>query len=419
VLYGFGIQPGGAHREAGAMHEALADYFAAAFTGDPAIGEWEYLTFPAGVTRVDQPAPPWDFAHYDQVAYNGGAASTVWGNSMILSSGLWDLRRSIGAASDSLVLESLALLPSVPTWAQFANALLEADLERHGERYSASIVAALLARQIRGTAVVGITGPNELEPKVVGTFTATPCCGGLVGSYHGRVRCWQRGVPTGDWRDVGDGPTLNLALIEDSELALTVMSPWGDVLTTSRFVGVRLPQLTILGPDRIVQHTPGTWSAQVVAVGPATVNWKRQWRRPGFGPDPLGDGSQRSFVADTSFDLTVTLTDGLGRSIVERLAVQTYLDHPPPPPAAPLVVRVTVVPGSREVETSFALRNSSALRAVVYDVRGRVRLPVWDGPASAGEHVIRWDDSELEPGIYFLRVEAGTHGHVVRFVVVR
>src|SRR5262249_49873022 len=124
LLYGLGILPGGPKNEAGAIHEGLADYFAAALTGAPAIGEWEYLRSPAGVTRVDQPAPPWDVDHFDRVSYGGAPPGTGWANGMILSSALWDLRGRIDAAADSLVLESLAYLPTVPTWGQLANALL-------------------------------------------------------------------------------------------------------------------------------------------------------------------------------------------------------------------------------------------------------------------------------------------------------
>ena len=154
VLYGFGVQPGGVHREASALHEGLADYFTAALTNDPAIAEWAYLVFPTGVTRVDQPAPPWDYAHYDQLAFGGGSASTSWGNSMILSSGLWDLRGQIGAAADSLVLESLAYLPTVPDWSQFANAMLQADLDHHGGRFSSAIVQQFVHRKILADATV-------------------------------------------------------------------------------------------------------------------------------------------------------------------------------------------------------------------------------------------------------------------------
>ena len=154
VLYGFGIQPGGPHREANALHEGLADYFTAALTGDPAIGEWAYLTFPDGVTRLDQLAPPWDYAHYDRVAYGGGGLSSPWANGMILGSGLWDLRRQIGAASDSIVLESLVYLPTVPDWSQFANAMLQADLDHHGGRFSNAIVQQFVHRKIIGDAAV-------------------------------------------------------------------------------------------------------------------------------------------------------------------------------------------------------------------------------------------------------------------------
>src|SRR6185503_3802383 len=99
------------------------------------IGEWAYITFPNGVTRLDRPCPPWDKAHYDQVAFGGGGPSSPWANGMILGSALWDLRLRIGASSDSLVLESLVYLPTWPTWAQFANAMYLADRDHHGGRF--------------------------------------------------------------------------------------------------------------------------------------------------------------------------------------------------------------------------------------------------------------------------------------------
>ena len=49
-------------------------------------------------------------ANYDKLAFAGAPASTSWANGMILSSALWDLRGAIGAAADSLVLESMDYL---------------------------------------------------------------------------------------------------------------------------------------------------------------------------------------------------------------------------------------------------------------------------------------------------------------------
>ncbi|MEY4374217.1 MAG: hypothetical protein RL760_383, partial [Candidatus Eisenbacteria bacterium] len=127
MIYDHGILSTGPNREAGALHEGLADYFAAVLTQDVRIGEWLYPNFPQGATRVDQPLPLWSVANYDHVAFAGGDAASVWGNGMILSSALWDLRHALGATADSLALEALAYLPSQPTWVMFGNALLQAD----------------------------------------------------------------------------------------------------------------------------------------------------------------------------------------------------------------------------------------------------------------------------------------------------
>ena len=189
MLYGFGVQPGGVRGEASALHEGLADYFAAAITNDPAIGEWAYLVFPNGVTRVDQPAPPWDYAHYDHVAFGGGGASSSWGNSMILSSGLWDLRSQVGAASDSLVLESLAYLPTVPDWSQFANAMLQADIDHHDGHYSAAIVQQFVHRKILGDSTVSgwaVGASGSIIKSVDGGntwFLSTPTAATLEGLH--------------------------------------------------------------------------------------------------------------------------------------------------------------------------------------------------------------------------------------------
>jgi hypothetical protein len=419
VIYGFGVLPTGPHREAAALHEGLADYFSCALTGDPVVGEWLYLTFPNGCTRLDQPAPPWDYDHFDQVGFGGGLVSSAWGNGMILSSGLWDLRQGIGASADSLVLESLAELPTTPIWSQFANAVLQADQDHHGGRFASAIVAAFGRRHIRGAATAAITGPSSLAPGAEAEFAAAPCCGGLVGSNHWRVREWCRGAPCEDWRDAGDGARLQIAFDLDAELELTVRTPWGDTLTASRFVGVRPPELDVEGPRRVPQREPATWRARVVAMGPASVRWTRQSRRPRSAPEPLGSGAEQSFAPDTSLDLVATLTDGLGRTAAQHLAVETFVDHPPPLSTGVLRMSQSLDAGARHAETRFELTRATPLKLSVYDVRGRLRVTLWDGPATRGTHAVRWDASGLEPGVYFLRLLAEPSGLLERFVVLR
>ncbi len=419
VLYGAGVLPGGDRREAGALHEALADYYAAALTGDAGIGEWLYLPFPLGATRVDQPMDPWHARNYDRLSFGGAPPTSVWANGMILSAALWDLRLDLGSTCDSLVLESLTYLPSVPTWAQFANALLQADQDHHGGRRRDAIVQVLSARGIRGAAVAGIAGPTTLAPGETGDFLAVPCCGGALATYHWRTRAWCRGVPCGEWQDRGAGPELRLAFEEDSELVLEVTSPWGERVTATRLVGVRPPELLVDGPRRIVQHGPGTWTARAVGMGPLRVIWQRQWRRVGAPLLYLGEGLAQSFAADTSCDLTVSLFDGLNRLTRQNIAVVTFADRPPGIAPSGFRVSQRTDARARGVETTVELTRATRLSMVVYDIRGRVRARLWEGPATTGAHVVRWNAASLEPGVYLLRVLAEPHGSVLRFSVVR
>jgi hypothetical protein len=75
--------------------------------------------------------------------------------------------------------------------------------------------------------------------------------------------------------------------------------------------------------------------------------------------------------------------------------------------------------GARHAETRFELTRATPLKLSVYDVRGRLRVTLWDGPATRGTHAVRWDASGLEPGVYFLRLLAEPSGLLERFVVLR
>lgn len=422
VIYGFGILPTGPNREAAALHEGLADYFSCALTGDPVVGEWLYLTFPNGATRLDQPAVPWNYQHYDRVGFAGGDAGSPWGNGMILSSGLWDLRRDIGTSADSLVLESLTYLPTTPIWAQFANALLQADQDHHAGRFATAIITTLLRRGIRGvgsSSFAGISGPSALAPGVEGEFEAVPCCSVPLETYRWRVRTWCRGAPCGDWREAGEAPVLRIAFDDDAEIELRAASPWADTITATRLIGVRPPQLVVQGPRRLAQHARGTWQARVAAMGPVHVAWTRQLRRRGAPLESLGTDLEQSFAADTSMELSVRLQDGLGRSVQQYLEVETFADHPPPLSSGLFRMTQVLDAGAHHAETTLELNHASPLKLVVYDVRGRVRATLWDGPAERGTHIVRWDPGGLEPGMYFLRLVAEPTGILNRFIVVR
>ena len=83
-----------------------------------------------------------------------------------------------------------------------------------------------------------------------------------------------------------------------------------------------------------------------------TLKFERQWRRAGaFKETLVGSSEARTFAADTSFDLTVTLVDGVGRATGVHLLVQTIRDQPPPSSRSGLAVRVRVDASRHQVET--------------------------------------------------------------------
>jgi hypothetical protein len=418
VLFGAGIQSAGGG-EAGSFHEAIGDYLAAACTGDPAIGEWLYLQFPQGGTRVDQPVDPWHTRNLERVAFGAAPVGSAWANGMILSSALWDLRARLGRTADSLVLESLDHLPGVPAWSHFANALLQADLELHGGRAAGAIVEALSGRGVRGAAVAEFTGPARLEPAETGEFRARPCCGGVAGEPRWRARPWCRGGPCGEWRSLGEGPVLRAAFDEDSELELEVRTPWGDTLVAGRFVSVREPELHLDGPARLALGERATWRARVSAMGPWRAEWRRLWRRAGALPERLGSAPEIGFAMEAPCELSVTVTDGIGRTVTSRLEVQAFADRPPGEGPAALAVGHRLDAGAPGGELRVSMGRAGRLRAEVYDVRGRARLLLWDGAVARGAHVVRWDARGLEPGVYLLRVRFEDEGALERFIVLR
>jgi hypothetical protein len=263
-----------------------------------------------------------------------------------------------------------------------------------------------------------IAGPSSLAPGAPGTYRADPCCG-VQQVYEWSVRSWCRGLPCSEWRSLGPGTEITTSFDEDSELRLVMSTGWGGQLEATRFVGVRPPEVTVSGPDRVVAGAAATWSARVSAMAPVEIQWQRRWLENAAGWTYLGDEGTTSFAVTQPCEIEVSVKDGLLRITRVHFEVTTFVDHPPADGYGVLQVRQHPDARARTFETSVDLPRSGPLRMRVYDVRGRLRARLWDGPATRGGHVVRWDAASLEPGIYLLRVEAEPTGTVLRFPVVR
>jgi hypothetical protein len=107
------------------------------------------------------------------------------------------------------------------------------------------------------------------------------------------------------------------------------------------------------------------------------------------------------------------------RFTTQLLAVETFVDKPPPLYPGAFRLRQQMDAGAHHVETRVELKLGATLSLAVYDIRGRLRERLWQGAADPGVHVIRWSAADLEPGIYFLRLLAGPDGALLRFTVLR
>ena len=320
ITYSFGIQPTGADREAGALHEAISDYMAAVWTHDSAIGEWVYLPFPNGITRVDQPSATFSRANYDHVAFGGVQAGSAWANGMILSGALWQLRGRVGAGADSLVLQALAYLPREPLWSDFADALLLADQRFHARRLRGDVLAVFRERGIVGSSRATLIGPDTLARSLPGTWHVDATS--AAGPARWRIQHYLECQPVGDPVAVAEGDSLTYADAHDFEVQVALPGAWTDSLTATRFISVERPTLELRGPPVAARGAPVTYRARTTGAGPVSVTWWRTRMDAHSAPDFMGYGDSLTFLPDTAFRLEARATDGLGRDVRRTFDVQ-------------------------------------------------------------------------------------------------
>lgn len=320
ITYSFGIQPTGMNREAGALHEAISDYMAAAWTQDPAIGEWVYIPYPNGVTRVDRPSNPFCYANYNHVAYGGVEAGSAWANGMILSGALWQLRGRVGASADSLVLEALAYLPREPLWSDLADALLLADRAFHSRRLRADVLAVFLERGILGSSLATLTGPDTLSRGQTGTWHVASVS--AAGPARWRIQHYLDCQPVGDPVAQATGDSLTYSDGHDFEVQVVVPGAWTDSITATRFVSVERPALELQGPQVAARGSRVTYRARTTGAGAIAVTWWRTRMAGQSAPDFMGYGDSLAFLPDTAFRLEGRASDALGRDARRTLDVQ-------------------------------------------------------------------------------------------------
>lgn len=422
VTYGFGIQPTGTNQEPLAIHEGVSDFFAAVATNDPSIGEYVYMVYPAGVTRVDRPANVFNVANYNQVRYGGVEQGTGWANGMIVSGMLWDIHLALGATGDSIALEALPRLPTNPMLADLADALLLASADGHASVRIEQLLHLLTARGFRPTQssiVASIMGPAAPRSDTVVTFRAANCCGLPSGTYEWSLMRYCRGVPCASgWEVVGSGTTLEQSFDADADLRLRVVTSYGDTLESRRFVSVDPPGVTILGPNRAVLGKTSSWRSARSGLA-TSVQWTMRKKRPGSTIQFLGFGESVSIPVDGDFTLTVLVTDPVGRTAGAQMDVAAYVE--PAFPAVPATKRLVLDSALPRAKLGVVVRAGldGPARIERFDTQGRRVETLWSGDLVAGDHSFAFDTSRWISGLNWIRFTDRTGSVAQRVIRIR
>ena len=153
------IQPVMNTAEASALHEGYADYFGCSLTEDPEIGE--YVAKKLGKDHLRDLRASKTYANLTQ--------SDVHSDGEIWGATCWKIREMLGRqVADLLIYESLWYLPTNATFADAADAVLQADSTLFHQEHAAAISAVLREQQI------------DTEPAAAYTILANAASGGKI-----------------------------------------------------------------------------------------------------------------------------------------------------------------------------------------------------------------------------------------------
>jgi hypothetical protein len=435
VTTSFGITTNALNQadEANAFHEGVSDYFAAAYTGEPRIGEWAYPSQcnSTGAQWVNNDPEVFNYSNYGTVNGCYGSANEGHSNGMIISGALWTLRSMIGPqVANQYIFEALDLLPSMPRFTCVADAIWAVD-QMHGGTLSIQIDATFWQRGIIGSQPSTISGPTSLAPNVAGTYTLVPECHRAPENPAWSMRCrpCTGAPPCGDWLPLGGGLSVSVSSQTQFDLKAAWTGLNGEPMEASRLVTVSAgpaPDVSIEGPPSAPPDEFTQYTAHPTGVAPFRYGWRVRFHDHVQGWLPysaLGSGPTQDVVPACDagdfdkFDLEATVTDPYCRSKATTISVTVT----PPCNGAAGAPGLEIVPIRADVsygiDVNLVAGESSVARLSLFDISGRRFGTVWEGRIERGKQSVHWSSPELKPGLYFLRLERAS-GAVSRRVLV-
>jgi Fungalysin metallopeptidase (M36)/Bacterial pre-peptidase C-terminal domain/Fungalysin/Thermolysin Propeptide Motif len=140
--------------QSGALGEGWSDYFAISFFNDPVMAAYITQNAIRGVRRFSYEGYP---LTYEDIG-NGNFGYEVHDDGEIWAGTLWDLRKSLGAATtDRLVIDGLKSTPCNPSMTDARDAIISADQADNGGA-NRTTLWTIFARHGLGFSAVGVDG---------------------------------------------------------------------------------------------------------------------------------------------------------------------------------------------------------------------------------------------------------------------
>jgi hypothetical protein len=281
--------------EAGAIDEAVADYWALTTQGNPRLSEW-FLGYLGGMRDAS-----------DSDAYPSSMEAEVHTDSKVLSQTLWRLRTSLGApASDAIVSRTLTMLPMPARFADFYLTYYEAakiqyGVSNPGDSRLSAIRAEFSARGIhRADAPAGIA-PASSPAQAVYVIDDHSISSQVGGNCNGVLDVGETALVMVNLRNPGPAMGMGTAVLSAVPAGITVPSG-GGVGEFFRFgTGQSFVASLPSGPSREDATILAAFLLKGTQAGTQTLNLNY---RPMFA-DPLGTPP-----AANAYPVSVTLPVG-------------------------------------------------------------------------------------------------------------
>lgn len=420
VTASYGIR--GVDTESKAVSEALSDYYACAATNDPLFAEWTLIpcdrnTEHGGAARwLDSDRTVFNYSRWESVfaCYAGYRDPHAVG--MILAGAFWDIRRIIGPEADRLILDALDYLPSAPDFACVADAVLQANYDHHGGRYSIPVLRGFLDRGIRGAARVEIVGPAQYEDNVPHQYRAQMVSETVPAFYQWAIRPACDSTDCQPWSELGEQLTQTIVSDADFDLRVVTTDIWGRTgegrTRVTVFTGPP-PTARIRVVSPCIRNGHGIYTVDFTGTGPITVDWSYRLFTDYI---PAGSGEMLNMVCPRAgyFYLLARVYDYRGRPANANLEVR----YAGAASGAATEWNLDVESGGTGVPAfTIAAPVAGSARLTIYDVSGRVVARPHDGMLPEGLTTIPWARGGLDPGLYFARLTTGA-GTITRKAIV-